>query len=227
MTLQDEEENQIQTIMFNADITHFEDLFDPFHTYLVSVAQVKESSYLYGNPLNKFTWTIDRSTIVEPIEKVTPQDPLPPPTRLTIIAFDTFEYQPKESEFDILAIVINGGPSTYAANGRRIQEFIVMDKQAKTIEPMLNAYKVKSTSSTSYVMVVLFEDEIIAISNIQAQPQGQVFYVVAELSLPNENQRFCVLSCSDCKQLFTRSFSRRTIYCTNCQRSTHRIPSHC
>nr|XP_016449796.1 PREDICTED: uncharacterized protein LOC107774686 isoform X2 [Nicotiana tabacum] len=67
---------------------------------------------------------------------------------------------------------------------------------AKTIEPMLNAYKVKSTSSTGYVMVVPFEDEIIAISNIQAQPQ----------------------------QLFTRSFSWRTIYCTNCQRSTHLIP---
>ncbi|XP_016467652.1 uncharacterized protein LOC107790261 [Nicotiana tabacum] len=78
MTLQDEEENQVQAIMFNADITHFEDLFDPFHTYLVSVAQVKESSYLYANPLNKFIWIIDRSTIVEPIEKATPpEDPLP------------------------------------------------------------------------------------------------------------------------------------------------------
>ncbi|XP_075093693.1 uncharacterized protein LOC107772267 isoform X3 [Nicotiana tabacum] len=53
MTLQDEEENQVQTIMFNADITHFEDLFDPFHTYLVSVAQVKESSYLYANSLEQ------------------------------------------------------------------------------------------------------------------------------------------------------------------------------
>ncbi|XP_070030072.1 replication protein A 70 kDa DNA-binding subunit B-like [Nicotiana sylvestris] len=95
---------------------------------------------------------------------------------------------------------------------------------AKTIEPMLNAYKLKSTSSTGFVMVVPFEDKIIAIFNIQAQPQGHVFYVEAELSLPNENQRFCVLACSDCKQLFTRSFSRRTIYCTNCQRSTHLIP---
>ncbi|XP_070055514.1 uncharacterized protein [Nicotiana tomentosiformis] len=118
--------------MFNVDITYFEDLFDPFHTYLVSVAQVKESSYLYGNPLNKFTWTIDRSTIVEPIEKVTPpEDPLPLSTRLTITAFDTFEYQPKESKFDVLAIMINGGPSTYTANGRRIQEFIIMDKKKK------------------------------------------------------------------------------------------------
>ncbi|XP_075093690.1 uncharacterized protein LOC107772267 isoform X2 [Nicotiana tabacum] len=128
---------------------------------------------------------------------------------------------------DVLAIVIKCGPSTYAANGRKIQEFIIMDKQAKTIEPMLNAYKMKSTSSAGFVIVVPFEDEIIAISNIQAQPQGQIFYVEAELSLPNENQRFCVLTCSDCKQLFMRSFSRRTIYCTNCQRSTHLIPSYC
>nr|XP_033510412.1 uncharacterized protein LOC108944061 [Nicotiana tomentosiformis] len=81
MILQDEEENQVECIIFNAEIMHFEDLFRPSHTYLVSVAQVKESNYMYGNPLKKFTWTIDRCTIVEPIETVNPpEDPLPPPT---------------------------------------------------------------------------------------------------------------------------------------------------
>ncbi|OIT38694.1 hypothetical protein A4A49_54090 [Nicotiana attenuata] len=42
MILQDEEENQVECIIFNAEIMHFEDLFCPFHTYLVSVALVKD-----------------------------------------------------------------------------------------------------------------------------------------------------------------------------------------
>ncbi|KAH0652359.1 hypothetical protein KY289_030037 [Solanum tuberosum] len=58
-------------------------------------------------------------------------DPLPPPTRLALTTFDTFEYQPKEFEFDVLAIVINSSPSTKTTTGKRIQEFIVMDKLKK------------------------------------------------------------------------------------------------
>ncbi|OIT20855.1 hypothetical protein A4A49_63600, partial [Nicotiana attenuata] len=124
------QENQVECIIFNAEIMHFEDLFGPFHTYLVSVAQVKESNYMYGNPLDKFTWTIDRCTIVEPIETVNPpKEPLPPPTRLNLIPFGNFEYQPEGSEFDVLAIVLNASPSTYASNGRRIQDFIIVDDQ--------------------------------------------------------------------------------------------------
>ncbi|KAG5609537.1 hypothetical protein H5410_020818 [Solanum commersonii] len=59
------------------------------------------------------------------------QDPLPPPRRLALTTFDTFEYQPKEFEFDVLAIVINGSPSTKTTTGKRIQEFIIMDKLKK------------------------------------------------------------------------------------------------
>ncbi|XP_070012439.1 uncharacterized protein [Nicotiana sylvestris] len=133
MVLQDEEENQVECVIFNVEIMHFADLFRPFYTYLVSVAQVKESNYMYGNPLNKFTWTIDKCTIVEPIETVNPpEEPLPPPTRLNLTPFDNFEYQPEGSEFDVLAIVLNTSPSTYASNGRRIQDFIIMDDQLQT-----------------------------------------------------------------------------------------------
>ncbi|MCE0481684.1 hypothetical protein HAX54_039616, partial [Datura stramonium] len=81
LILQDEEENQVQAIIFNDDITHFEDLLTPFNIYLVSIEQVKESTYGYENSINKFTWTIDKSTIVEHIESVTHvEDPLSPPT---------------------------------------------------------------------------------------------------------------------------------------------------
>ncbi|KAH0637831.1 hypothetical protein KY289_037746 [Solanum tuberosum] len=97
LILQDEEENQVQTTIYSTDITYFEKEFAPFKTYLVSVAHVK---------------TLDKNTIVEPVEEVKPpQDPLPPPTRLALTIFDTFEYQPKEFEFDVLAIVINGSAS--------------------------------------------------------------------------------------------------------------------
>ncbi|WMV49161.1 hypothetical protein MTR67_042546 [Solanum verrucosum] len=129
LILQDEEENQVQATIFSTDITYFEKEFAPFKTYLVSVAHVKLPPLRYENPLNKFIWTLDKNTIVEPVEEVKPpEDPLPPPTRLTLTTFNTFEYQSKEFEFDVLAIVINGSPSTKTTTGKRIQEFIVMDK---------------------------------------------------------------------------------------------------
>ncbi|KAM3358643.1 putative protein isoform X1 [Capsicum galapagoense] len=129
LILQDEE---VQAIMFGTDITHFEDVLALFNTYLVSIAQVKEPTSEYKSALNDYIWTIDRSTIVELIEKVTPpEDPLPQPTRLTLTTFDTFEYQPKEYEFDVLAIVINDNHPTKTASGKRVQEFVIMDEQKK------------------------------------------------------------------------------------------------
>ncbi|KAG5602882.1 hypothetical protein H5410_034252 [Solanum commersonii] len=244
-------------------------------TYLVSVAHVKLPPLGYENPLNKFVWTLDKNTIVEPVEEVKPpEDPLPPPTRLTLTTFHTFEYQSKEFEFDVLAIVINGSPSTKTATGKRIQEFILMDKlkkptkltlwedfidhegvklfnqlhdypiilarrigksssdifiillayRIKTIETKLVAYKMKSTTPIGSIMLIPFEDEVISVANIQAQPPGQVFNVEAELSLASKDQRFSVLACSNCKQLFTRYNVRREIYCTSCHQSTHLIP---
>ncbi|KAG5577680.1 hypothetical protein H5410_057814 [Solanum commersonii] len=297
LILQDEEENQVQATIYSTDITYFEKEFAPFNTYLVSVAHVKVPPLGYENSLNKFIWTLDKNTIVEPVEEVKPpEDPLPPPRRLTLTTFDTFEYQPKEFEFDVLAIVINGSPSTRTTTGKRIQEFIIMDKlkkptkltlwedfidhegvklfnqlhdypiilarkigksssgtsnrfvgltskfnttieinppypQAaelrtwiKTIETKLVSYKMKSTTPMGSIMLIPFEDEVISVANIQAQPPGQVFNVEAELSLASKDQRFSVLACSNCKQLFTRYNVRREIYCTSCHRSTHLIP---
>nr|XP_009774836.1 PREDICTED: uncharacterized protein LOC104224828 [Nicotiana sylvestris]XP_009774837.1 PREDICTED: uncharacterized protein LOC104224828 [Nicotiana sylvestris] len=138
---------------------HFDDPFRHFHTYLVSLPQVKESNYMYGNPLNKFTWTIDRCTIVEPVETVNPpEEPLPPPTRLNLTPFGNFEYQTEGSEFDVLAIVLNTSPSTYASNGQRIQDFIIMDDQAQQNEQMLIAYTMKSTSPTCSLLFVPLEE---------------------------------------------------------------------
>ncbi|KAL3356059.1 hypothetical protein AABB24_016960 [Solanum stoloniferum] len=99
----------------------------------------------------------------------------------------------------------------------------------KTIETKLVTYKMKSTTPIGSIMLIPIEDEVISMANIQAQPPGQVFNVEAELSLASKDQRFSVLACSNCKQLFTRYNVRREIYCTSCHQSTHLIPrkKHC
>ncbi|KAL3356055.1 hypothetical protein AABB24_016960 [Solanum stoloniferum] len=94
----------------------------------------------------------------------------------------------------------------------------------KTIETKLVTYKMKSTTPIGSIMLIPIEDEVISMANIQAQPPGQVFNVEAELSLASKDQRFSVLACSNCKQLFTRYNVRREIYCTSCHQSTHLIP---
>ncbi|XP_060197280.1 uncharacterized protein LOC132626431 [Lycium barbarum] len=110
----------------------FDKYFKPFQTYLVSVAQVKEPNPAYVNPFNKYIWTIDRNTIVEPIEKVIPPDnPLPPPTRLAITPFKAIEHQMKDFEFDVLGLLINAGLASNASNGKKFQEFIIMDTQKR------------------------------------------------------------------------------------------------
>lgn len=118
--------------MYGKDITHYEREFVPFQTYLLSMAYVTESTKAYGNLLHEFTWTIDKGTIVEPIEQVIPPEPpLLPPTLLKGTSFDSFDYQAIGFEFDILAFVINGSPPSYASNGSRIHEFIIIDYQKK------------------------------------------------------------------------------------------------
>nr|XP_018622459.1 uncharacterized protein LOC108943164 [Nicotiana tomentosiformis] len=89
---------------------------------------------------------------------------------------------------------------------------------------MLIAPTVKSTSPTCSLLFVPFEEEIVPVAEIQQQDPGQIFYIHAEIALQNENQRFYILACSDCKQHFTRAISRRKFYCTNCRRSTLLIP---
>ncbi|KAH0723893.1 hypothetical protein KY289_006937, partial [Solanum tuberosum] len=57
----------------------------------------------------------------------------------------------------------------------------------KTIETKLVAYKMKSTTPIGSIMLIPFEDEVISVANIQAQPPGQVFNVEVELSLAKKS----------------------------------------
>uniref|UniRef100_A0A3Q7I275 Uncharacterized protein n=1 Tax=Solanum lycopersicum TaxID=4081 RepID=A0A3Q7I275_SOLLC len=114
--------------MHGTDIADYANEFVPFQTYLLSGAFVSESIKAYGIPLHQFSWTIDKGKIVEPIDKVIPPEPpLLPLTLLKSTSFDNFDYQAIGFEFDILALVINGSPPSYASNGSRIQEFIIID----------------------------------------------------------------------------------------------------
>lgn len=64
------------------------------------MANVRESTKIYGNPLNDFTWIIHRSIIVEPIEMATsPEQPLLQPTQLNVASFDSFDCQSMDFEF--------------------------------------------------------------------------------------------------------------------------------
>uniref|UniRef100_A0A3Q7HNJ5 Replication factor A C-terminal domain-containing protein n=1 Tax=Solanum lycopersicum TaxID=4081 RepID=A0A3Q7HNJ5_SOLLC len=225
MIIQDEKETQIQVIMHGTDVAHYANEFVPFQTYLLLGAFVSESIKEYGIPLHQFSWTIDKGTIVEPIDKVIPPEPpLLPPTLLKTTSFDSFDYQTIGFEVDILALVINGSPPSYASNGNRIQEFIIIDYESDEIKSVLNTYTTKSTTAIGSLLFVPFEEHIVPIVNIQQQSLEQVFHVQAQLLISNETQKFCVLVFSDYKKVFPRIWTQRTFYCTTCRRPTQLTP---
>ncbi|WMV19523.1 hypothetical protein MTR67_012908, partial [Solanum verrucosum] len=94
------------------------------------------------------------------------------------------------------------------------------------IKPLLSTYTTKNTTATGSLLFVPFEEHIVPIVNTQQQSLGQIFHVQAQLSISNETQRFCVLVCSDCKQIFPRNWSQRRFYCTTCRRSIHLTPRY-
>ncbi|XP_060168008.1 uncharacterized protein LOC132598882 [Lycium barbarum] len=95
---------------------------------------------------------------------------------------------------------------------------------AKTIQRQLIEYTARSMSPEGTLLFVPFEEESVFISDIQMQPQGQIFYIDGQLSLINEDQHFCSMACSDCKLPFLRTTTPRPIYCIQCERSTQLIP---
>lgn len=87
--------------MFGSNIARYAEQFRPFHTYLITIADVQESSNAYNIPISKFTWRIDKDTIIEPIEEIDPpENTLPPPTWLAVTMFSDFINQPEGLKFD-------------------------------------------------------------------------------------------------------------------------------
>ncbi|XP_059281908.1 uncharacterized protein LOC132035796 isoform X2 [Lycium ferocissimum] len=144
MIFQDEQEDQIKAIVYGDDISSYQDIFKLFHTYLITGARIQVPNLRYERPLHTFEWIIDKKTIVDPIEKDSPdEDELPPPTKLNLTSFEDINNQAAQStkeqlkdvEFNILAIVVRCFPPRFVPKvQRRLQEVILIntDKQAFT-----------------------------------------------------------------------------------------------
>uniref|UniRef100_A0A3Q7FGA2 Replication factor A C-terminal domain-containing protein n=1 Tax=Solanum lycopersicum TaxID=4081 RepID=A0A3Q7FGA2_SOLLC len=225
MILQDEKETQMQVIMHGTDVGHYANEFVPFQTYLLLGAFVSESIKTYGIPLHQFRWTIDKGTIVEPIDKVIPPEPpLLPPTLLKTTSFDSFDYQAIGFEFGTSQNIFTNSSSSYdQMEYPSIREGII-NFRSDEIKPVLNTYTTKSTAATGSLLFVPFEEHIVPIVNIQQQSLGQVFHMQALLLISNETQKFRVLVCSDYKQVFPRIWTQRKFYCTTCRRPKKLTP---
>ncbi|XP_059281909.1 uncharacterized protein LOC132035796 isoform X3 [Lycium ferocissimum] len=137
-------EDQIKAIVYGDDISSYQDIFKLFHTYLITGARIQVPNLRYERPLHTFEWIIDKKTIVDPIEKDSPdEDELPPPTKLNLTSFEDINNQAAQStkeqlkdvEFNILAIVVRCFPPRFVPKvQRRLQEVILIntDKQAFT-----------------------------------------------------------------------------------------------
>ncbi|MCE5165774.1 hypothetical protein HAX54_012205 [Datura stramonium] len=110
--VQDENEEHICIVIYGFEISHYDDLLKVFHTYLISMAKVREPSS-YAIPPNRFEWIIDKFTIVEEVtENNEDEEPLPLPTKLNTVSFVDIEKQVSGSKFaNLLAVVATIGLS--------------------------------------------------------------------------------------------------------------------
>ncbi|XP_033514468.1 uncharacterized protein [Nicotiana tomentosiformis] len=127
-------EEQVAAVLYGEDIEKYADKLTPFSTYLISTTKVRVP-LPYGVPINRFEWVIDKFSVVEEVKDDNIQDPpLPPPTRLNTVPFAYLHEQQRNTEFDIIAIVVNCGSIKYVgANSNKYCKIIVMDTNMKPI----------------------------------------------------------------------------------------------
>ncbi|XP_075110161.1 replication protein A 70 kDa DNA-binding subunit D isoform X2 [Nicotiana tabacum] len=130
--VRDEREEQVVVVLYGEDIEKYADKLTPFSTYLISTAKVRVP-LPYGVPINRFEWVIDKFTVVEEVKDDNIQDPpLLPPTRLNTIPFAYLHEQQQNTEFDIIAVVVNCGSIKYVgANNNKCREVVVMDTNVR------------------------------------------------------------------------------------------------
>ncbi|KAH0691822.1 hypothetical protein KY289_019180 [Solanum tuberosum] len=104
-----------------------------FDDNAVSISPNVSASWLLAHQGSAVSFSIPSRKLKYklPCTVIPPEPPLLPPTLLKGTSFDSFDYQAIGFEFDILAFVINGSPPSYASNGSRIHEFIIIDYQKK------------------------------------------------------------------------------------------------
>nr|XP_016466764.1 PREDICTED: replication protein A 70 kDa DNA-binding subunit B-like [Nicotiana tabacum]XP_016466765.1 PREDICTED: replication protein A 70 kDa DNA-binding subunit B-like [Nicotiana tabacum]XP_016466766.1 PREDICTED: replication protein A 70 kDa DNA-binding subunit B-like [Nicotiana tabacum]XP_016466767.1 PREDICTED: replication protein A 70 kDa DNA-binding subunit B-like [Nicotiana tabacum]XP_016466768.1 PREDICTED: replication protein A 70 kDa DNA-binding subunit B-like [Nicotiana tabacum]XP_01 len=131
--VQDEREEQVVVVLYGEDIEKYADNFTPFSTYLISTAKVRVP-LPYGVPINRCEWVIDKFTIVEEVKDANIQDPpFPPPMRLNTVPFAYLHEQRRNTEFDIIVIVVNCGSIKYVgANNSKCREITIMDTNMRS-----------------------------------------------------------------------------------------------
>ncbi|KAF3653132.1 hypothetical protein FXO38_15789 [Capsicum annuum] len=77
---QDEQDNQVKAIVYGDDIPPYQDMFQLFHTYLITGTRVQQPILRYETPLDTFDWIIDKPTIVDPNNKNDSDEKELPPT---------------------------------------------------------------------------------------------------------------------------------------------------
>ncbi|XP_060186116.1 uncharacterized protein LOC132615531 [Lycium barbarum] len=101
LILEDEEEQQIKAVLYGDDIGYAEKV-QISETYLIFAARVRVSPTLYGKPMHKFYWVLDKETIVEHVKPTDEHEkPLPPSTKLNITTFDRIVYMTPHSSVEI------------------------------------------------------------------------------------------------------------------------------
>ncbi|KAM3221819.1 hypothetical protein P3L10_021089 [Capsicum annuum] len=184
----------VQCIIFDSDIAQYADLLHPFRTYLVSIANIRESNDTYSKPLGDFTWIIDKNIIIEPIEEITTlRNSLPRSTRLAVTPFEHFDHQYEGHEFDILAIVLNAGLPTYAANGPRIQDFIEMDDNGKKSTKLTlwtsfidhDENKIMEILDQFLIILARKIKQMLPLKNVKTQLTRKTFSIQAKKSFSN------------------------------------------
>ncbi|KAG5579235.1 hypothetical protein H5410_049862, partial [Solanum commersonii] len=199
------------------------------HVISATISSGDFKIHIYFNMAQRYTINMITPTLkigpqkVQVVDKSRPRDNKDKTTKYQVLVLQDEEmYLPLS-----LMVVLQQRPrienefkSLFSWTSRRTRRI----DSIKTIETKLVAYKMKSTTPIGSIMLIPFEDEVISVANIQAQPPGQVFNVEAELSLASKDQRFSVLACSNCKQLFTRYNVQGKSNCTSCHQSTHLIP---
>ncbi|XP_059285802.1 uncharacterized protein LOC132039314 [Lycium ferocissimum] len=102
LILEDEEEQQIRAVMYGDDIGHYAEKLQISETYLISAARVRVSPTLYGKPIHKFYWVLDKETIVEHVKPTDEHEkPLPLSTKLNITTFDNIAHMTPHSSIEI------------------------------------------------------------------------------------------------------------------------------
>ncbi|KAG5581187.1 hypothetical protein H5410_051814 [Solanum commersonii] len=97
----------IRAAMYADKIVQYANKLTLMDTYFISTARIKVSPTSYDKTIHTFYWVLDKEAVIEHVKLSDEiEKPLPPPTKLNIIAFDRIAHMiiDSTSEVDTLAM---------------------------------------------------------------------------------------------------------------------------